>query len=118
MIYVDDWAEIRRLHYSEHMRIKTIARKFGLARNTARNAVRDPNPPRYERKPKRSLVDAFKPQFTELLKTCATMPTTVMAARIDRQYGRASFPNGSENTGRCSCLPNLVNGPSIPQGNS
>jgi len=87
MIYVDDWAEVRRLHYSEHMGINTIARKFGLARNAVRNAIRNPNPPRYERKPERSLVDAVEPQIMELLKTCPTMPATVIAERIDWQYG-------------------------------
>ncbi len=36
VITVDDWAEIRRLHLSEEMGIKPIARRLGLARNTVR----------------------------------------------------------------------------------
>ncbi len=40
MINVDDWAEIRRLYFAEHLGIKTIARQLGVARNTVRTAVR------------------------------------------------------------------------------
>jgi hypothetical protein len=34
VIKVEDWAEIRRLNLSEHMGVKTIARRLGLARIT------------------------------------------------------------------------------------
>ena len=40
MINVDEWAEIRRLHFAEHLGIKTIARQLGVARNTVRAAIR------------------------------------------------------------------------------
>ena len=40
MINVDDWAEIRRLYFAEHLGIKTISRQLGVARNTVRTAVR------------------------------------------------------------------------------
>ena len=33
VISVEDWAEIRRLHKSEKMAIKAIARQLGVARN-------------------------------------------------------------------------------------
>jgi transposase len=87
MIKVDDWAEMRRLFYAEHLGIKTIARTFGVARNTVRTAIRSADPPRYERKPRGSLVDAVEPQIMELLKTCPTMPATVVAERIGWQFG-------------------------------
>jgi transposase-like protein len=35
---VEDWAEIRRLHRSEGMPIKAIARVMGVGRNTVRRA--------------------------------------------------------------------------------
>ncbi|MBT2274824.1 helix-turn-helix domain-containing protein, partial [Rhodococcus qingshengii] len=38
MISVEDWAEIRRLHRSEGIPIKEIARRMGIARNTVRTA--------------------------------------------------------------------------------
>lgn len=36
---MEDWAEIRRLHRSEGMGIKAIARRLGVSRNTVRSAV-------------------------------------------------------------------------------
>lgn len=41
MISVEDWAEIRRLHRSEQMPIRVIARKLGISRNTVRRAIAD-----------------------------------------------------------------------------
>jgi transposase len=87
MINVDDWAEIRRLYFAEHLGIKTIARQLGVARNTVRTAVRGSDPPNYERKGRGSLVDAAEPKICELLKGCPTMPATVIAERIDWQHG-------------------------------
>jgi hypothetical protein len=40
MLNVEDWAEIRRLHFAEGLGIKTIARQLSVARNTVRQAVR------------------------------------------------------------------------------
>lgn len=36
---MEDWAEIRRLHRSEHMPSRAIARKLGVGRNTVRRAL-------------------------------------------------------------------------------
>jgi transposase len=87
MINVDDWAEIRRLFFAEHLGVKTIARQLGVARNTVRTAVRSAEPPNYQRKAKGSLVDAVEPEICRLLKDCPTMPATVIAERIDRPHG-------------------------------
>jgi hypothetical protein len=46
VINVEQWAEIRRLHFAEKMGIKTIARRLGVARNTVRSAA--PSPGRYQ----------------------------------------------------------------------
>jgi transposase len=82
VIDVDQWAEIRRLHYAEGMGIKTIARELGLARNTVRDAVRSATPPKYERAPAGSAVDAVEPEIRRLLNKTPTMPATVIAERI------------------------------------
>jgi hypothetical protein len=87
MINVDDWAEIRRLYFSERLGIKTISRQLGVARNTVRTAVRGSDPPNYQRKGTGSLVDAVEPQICELLRDCPTMPATVIAERIDWPHG-------------------------------
>ena len=87
MIDVEDWAEIRRLHRAERMGIKAIARRLGVARNTVREALRATEPPRYQRTPTGSLVDAAEPAIRELLGEFPSMPTTVIAERIGWDHG-------------------------------
>jgi DNA-binding transcriptional regulator LsrR (DeoR family) len=38
VINVEEWAEIRRLHWAEGMGVKAIVRRLGVARNTVRSA--------------------------------------------------------------------------------
>lgn len=64
---MEDWAEIRRLHKSEKMAIKAIARQLGVARNTVRAALAADGPPKYERKPVGSAVDVFEPVDVNLV---------------------------------------------------
>jgi transposase len=82
VLSVEDWAEIRRLHRSEGMPIKAIARVMGVSRNTVRAALRAESPPRYERAGSGSIVDEVEPRIRELLKAWPTMPATVIAERI------------------------------------
>ena len=60
---VEDWAEIRRLHRSEGMPIKSIARVMGVGRNTVRRALAADGPPKYQRAARGSKVDAVEPQM-------------------------------------------------------
>ncbi|HEY0688980.1 MAG TPA: IS21 family transposase [Kribbella sp.] len=82
MLSVEDWAEIRRLHRAERLPIKAIARVLGISRNTVRAALTSETPPKYERQPKGSIVDAVEPRIRELLQAYPTMPATVVAERI------------------------------------
>ncbi|MFL5910387.1 MAG: IS21 family transposase [Gaiellaceae bacterium] len=82
MLSVEDWAEIRRLHRAEGLPIKVIARLLGVSRNTVRAAVASTAPPRYERRPAGSIVDAVEPRIRELLQAYPRMPATVVAERI------------------------------------
>jgi transposase len=82
VLSVKDWAEIRRLHRSEGLPIKAIARVLGVSRNTVRAALASEAPPRYERAPKGSIVDAVEPRIRELLAVYPRMPATVIAERI------------------------------------
>ena len=82
MLSVEDWAEIRRLRRAEKMSISEIARVLGVSRNTVRAAVASDAPPRYEREPAGSIVDAVEPRIRELLQAYPTMPATVIAERI------------------------------------
>ena len=82
MINLEDWAEIRRLHRAEGLPIKELARRFGVSRNTVRSVVRATQPPRRERGPRGSAVDAFEPAIRSLLAQWPTMPAPVIAERI------------------------------------
>jgi transposase len=84
---VEDWAEIRRLHFAEELGIKTIAKRLGVARNTVRIAVRSGQPPAYQRKRRPSAVDLYEDHIRALLKDCPTMPATVIAERIGWRRG-------------------------------
>lgn len=79
---MEDWAEIRRLHLAEGIPIKEIARRLGLARNTVREAVRSPTPPRYVRRSGGSAVDRVEPEIRRLLSAHPRMPATVIAERM------------------------------------
>ena len=86
MLSVEDWAEIRRLHRSEGMPIKAIARVMGISKNTVKTALRSDEAPRYERALRGSLVDPVEPRIRELLQAVPTMPATVIAERIGWQH--------------------------------
>lgn len=87
MIDLQEWAEIRRLHFAEKMGIKAIARRLGVARNTVRSALRSDEPPEYRREQRGSAVDAFEPEIRRLLAVTPDMPATVIAERVGWQQG-------------------------------
>ena len=84
---VEDWAEVRRLHRSEGMPIKVIARVMGISRNTVKAALASEVAPVYRRRPAGSIVDGVEPWIRELLQAYPTMPATVIAERIGWQRG-------------------------------
>jgi transcriptional regulator with XRE-family HTH domain len=86
VITLEDWAEIRRLHRSEKLSQAAIARRLGIARNTVATALKSDAPPRYERRPAGSLVDAVEPRVRLLLAEHPRMPATVIAERIGWQH--------------------------------
>jgi transposase len=88
---VEDWAEIRRLHRAEGLPIKMIARTLGISRNTVRAALVSKGPPKYERKPAGSAVDAFEDAIRAQLMDVPTMPATVIAERVGRTRGMTVF---------------------------
>jgi len=88
---VEDWAEIRRLHRAERLPIKTIARTLGVSRNTVRAAIASDGPPKYERRPSGSAVDAFEDAIRAQLDLVPTMPATVIAERVGWTRGITVF---------------------------
>jgi transposase len=88
---VEDWAEIRRLHRAEGLGIKTIAKTLGISRNTVRAAIASDAPPKYQRRPVGSAVDAFEDAIREQLRAVPTMPATVIAERVGWTRGITVF---------------------------
>ena len=74
MLDVRRWAEIRRMREVEGVSIHEIVRRTGHDRNTVRRALRREGPPRYERPPRSSKLDAFKDEIHRLLRDDARIP--------------------------------------------
>jgi transposase len=88
---VEDWAEIRRLHRAEGMGIRAVARRLGISKNTVKRALASHEPPRYERAPAGSIVDAVEPQIRALLAEFPQMPSTVILERVGWERGKTVF---------------------------
>jgi transposase len=76
VIDVEQWAEIRRLHFVVGLSIKEICRRTGRNRSTVRRALRADAPPRYERVSVASKLDPHKPEIHRLLGAEPRMPAT------------------------------------------
>jgi transposase len=76
MVRVEQWAEIRRLHFVKRLSIKEIARRTGRDRNTIRKALRSERPPTYSRPARPSKLDPFKEEIHRLLGAEPRLPGT------------------------------------------
>ena len=85
MLDVREWAEIRRMHEVEGLSIREIARRTGHDRNTIRRALRRQGPPVYCRPRRPSKLDPHKPRIHELLADDATVPSSVIRERIEKE---------------------------------
>jgi transposase len=65
---VEQWAEIRRMHFVEGLSIKGIARKTGRDRKTIRKAIRGAEPPVYRRASAGSKLDPHREQIAALVR--------------------------------------------------
>ena len=76
MVSVEQWAEIRRLHFVRGLSIKEIARRTGHGRNTIRRVLRSQAPPRYQRPSRPSKLDPFREEIQRLLREEPRLPGT------------------------------------------
>jgi transposase len=67
VVGVEQWAEIRRLHFVEGLSQREIRRRTGLHRDTIRRAINSSEPPVYRRAPAGSRLDPFKDEIHRLL---------------------------------------------------
>jgi transposase len=74
LVDVEQWAEIRRMHFVGGVSIKEIARRTGRDRNTVRRALRSSEPPVYRRGPRPSKLDPFKEEIHRLLGEDPKLP--------------------------------------------
>ena len=103
LLSAEDGSEIRRLRRSEKLPIETITRTLGVSRNTVRVAIAPDAPPRYQRRPSGSTVDACEEAFPEQLALVPTLPATVIAERVGWEHGITVFKVGSLCCGWRSC---------------
>jgi transposase len=74
VVGVEQWAEIRRLHFVKGLSQREIHRRTGLHRDTIRNAVNCDEPPVYRRAPAGSKLDPFKDEICRLLAEDPKLP--------------------------------------------
>jgi transposase len=74
VVGVEQWAEIRRLHFVAKLSQREIGRRTGLHRDTIRRALGSETPPRYSRALKGSKLDAFKDEIRRLLGEDPDLP--------------------------------------------
>jgi hypothetical protein len=74
VVRVEQWAEIRRMHFVERLSIKEIHRRTGRDRKTIRRALRSAEPPCYRRPPRSSKLDPFRDEIERLLRSDPRLP--------------------------------------------
>jgi transposase len=90
VIDVEQWAEIRRLHFVVGLSIKEICRRTGRNRSVVRRALRADAPPRYERAPVASKLDPHRQEIHRLLSAEPRMP----ASRIRELIAEDGYGGG------------------------
>jgi len=74
VVGVEQWAEIRGLHFVGGLSQREICRQTGLHRDTIRRALNSEQPPVYRRAAKGSKLDAFKEEIAWLLREDPKLP--------------------------------------------
>jgi transposase len=87
---VEQWAELRRLHFVAGVSIRELQRRTGLGRNTIRRALRAERPPGYVRRVGRSKLDPFKDEIQRLLREDPRLP----GIRVFELIGELGFDGG------------------------
>jgi transposase len=74
VVGVEQWAEIRRLHFVRGLSMREIHRRTGLHRDTISRAIHSDEPPVYRRAPSGSKLDPFKEEIHRLLQADPKLP--------------------------------------------
>lgn len=76
MVSVEQWAEIRRLHFVEGVSIRELHRRLGFHRETIRRALRSKGPPVRRTPPRPSRLDPYREEILRLLREDPRLPGT------------------------------------------
>jgi len=90
VVGVEQWAELRRLHFVGGVSIRELQRRTGLHRTTIRRALRGQEPPRYQRRVGASKLDPFREEIQRLLREDPRLPTI----RVLELIGELGFDGG------------------------
>jgi hypothetical protein len=104
VIFVEDWAEIRRLYRAEETPMKAIARHLGVGKDTWNRALATMASPRYQRPARGSAVDEFEQPILALLAEFPHMLAAVIAERVGWTRSITVLRDGSPSCSRCSFL--------------
>jgi transposase len=83
VVGVEQWAEIRRLHFVKGLSQREIGRRTGLHRDTIRRAINSSEPPVYRRAPAGSKLDPFKDEIHRLLRDDPKLPGVRVRELLD-----------------------------------
>ena len=87
---MQQWAEVRRLHFVRGLSIREIHRRTGLHRDTIRGALARDEAPRYSRAPAGSKLDPFRDEIHRLLKDDPKLP----GQRVRELIAQLGFDGG------------------------
>ena len=90
VVGVQQWAEVRRLHFVRGLSIREIHRRTGLHRDTIRGALASDEAPRYSRAPSGSKLDPFKDEIHRLLHDDPKLP----GQRVRELIAQLGFDGG------------------------
>jgi transposase len=90
VVGVQQWAEVRRLHFVRGLSIREIHRRTGLHRETIRGALRSDQAPRYSRASSGSKLDPFKDEIHRLLGADPRLP----GQRVRELIAQLGFDGG------------------------
>ncbi len=87
---MNDWAEVHRLFEREGLSKSAISRRLGMTRNTVARLLKLPEPPRYIRAAKGSMLDPHRDAIAAILGEDPEAPATVILQHLRRR----GYPGG------------------------
>ena len=116
MVGVEQWAEVRRLHWVDGVSIREISKRTGLHRKTIRRALATTESPKYSRGAAGSKLDPFKDWICEQLATHPRIQSQrlrEMAGDLGYAGGKTVFDDYAGRSGRGSFGRGRFSGRSI-----